>query len=597
MNFWDRLGAWVDRLAERFGPGAAAGKRPEPHPAWWSRALARAGVFISPGRRWRAQLQPRFFAVLAAGGLLGLLGVLGGAKYSESPRFCKSCHIMQPYYDAWSTSNHKGVKCVECHYPPGSKRTLLWKKFQALSQVAKYVTRTYSSKPFADVEDASCLKCHPTRLLEGWVRTSNGVKFDHRPHLLEKRRGRQLRCVSCHSQMVIGKHVQVTYDTCYLCHFKTGPTAGPETKDNCLRCHDIPKKEFLIGNMRYDHRDFVSKRGVACANCHFDAVVGQGEAPQDRCFTCHNQPEKLAKIGDVPGLHEQHVTKHNAACFHCHREIRHGFVKDEGSRMARLGEKEPERSTEAARGHPPTLRFDCAYCHEGKHAGTLEMYTGKAAPLGLPELPSPMYLAQVDCIGCHYKDDNGKGEFGGKTVRASEEACVKCHGPRFRGVWEETRKELRGSLGALSGKLAAARAAATAAAPAARESAQKELARADRLLDFVTRARGEHNIYLAAAALREGDAALERAGKELGAALPDVSGEPLLSGAFCATICHERVGVSVPPKTVRAFGKTMPHAQHAAMLGCAKCHLLGGHKRVPLRQELRKEVCATCHAQ
>ena len=50
-----------------------------------------------------------------------------------------------------------------------SIRTNLFEKFQALSQVVKFVTRTYSSKPYAEVEDSSCLRsgCHSTRLLQG----------------------------------------------------------------------------------------------------------------------------------------------------------------------------------------------------------------------------------------------------------------------------------------------------------------------------------------------------------------------------------------------------------------------------------------------
>src|SRR5208282_1335144 len=100
-------------------------------------------------------------------------------------------HIMEPYYQAWKSSAHNGVACVECHYPPGSPQTILWKKFQALSQVAKYVTRTYSSKPFAEVEDQSCMRsgCHSTRLLEGTIITKTKIKFNHREHLTRLRRG------------------------------------------------------------------------------------------------------------------------------------------------------------------------------------------------------------------------------------------------------------------------------------------------------------------------------------------------------------------------------------------------------------------------
>src|SRR3989338_11608719 len=289
--------------------------------------LSFLGIDVSKDQKWHVHLRPRFFVIHLI--LLGfvLLSLIGMAKYSESPHFCNSCHIMEPYYNAWANSKHSEVACVQCHYPPADNlKDYLWHKFQASSQVVKYVTRTYSSKPFAEIEDASCLRsgCHSTRLLQGRVVSQRGIKFDHTAHILETRRGRKLKCASCHSQIVVGKHVEVTYDTCYLCHFKgRGEGRNFEPLGGCLGCHDLPQESFRIGNMEYNHKDFVIKQGVASQNCHMEVVRGTGEAPQERCFTCHNQPEKLAKYEDIPFIHENHVTKHNVACFHCHQEIRH----------------------------------------------------------------------------------------------------------------------------------------------------------------------------------------------------------------------------------------------------------------------------------
>ncbi|HEX9900072.1 MAG TPA: NapC/NirT family cytochrome c, partial [Candidatus Methylomirabilis sp.] len=147
----------------------------------------------------------KILILLTTAAVVGI-AVLGGLyKLSSSPLLCSSCHIMKPYVEAWKTSKHNTVSCVECHYPPGFQDSL-WVKYQALAQVAKWATQTYSSKPFAEVEDASCLRsgCHERRLLEGKVVFKRGIIFDHRPHLAEPRRGRQLRCTSCHSQIVVG---------------------------------------------------------------------------------------------------------------------------------------------------------------------------------------------------------------------------------------------------------------------------------------------------------------------------------------------------------------------------------------------------------
>jgi nitrate/TMAO reductase-like tetraheme cytochrome c subunit len=263
--------------------------------------------------------------------VLGLLVVVvlgaGGAglwEMSSSPKLCSSCHIMKPYVDAWKTSKHRNVACVQCHYPPGFRDTI-WVKYQAVTQVVKWATQTYSSKPFAEVEDGSCLRsgCHDRRLLQGKVTFKRGIVFDHTPHLVEPRRGRQLRCTSCHSQIVVGTHIEVTDSTCFLCHFKGMKTARTLTPiAGCTGCHLPPKGDIVVGRATFNH-DMIMQRGVPCANCHLNVIQGDGEAPRERCFTCHNQVEKLEKYPDTPFIHDFHVAQHNIECARCHTEIKH----------------------------------------------------------------------------------------------------------------------------------------------------------------------------------------------------------------------------------------------------------------------------------
>ena len=281
---------------------------------------------------------------------LGIVLVLGGAALtgfwhvSASPQFCNSCHIMRPYVEAWKVSKHGTVACVQCHYPPGFRDTL-WVKFQAISQVAKWATQTYSSKPFAVVEDASCFRsgCHsPSQLESQGVKTfGRGIRFDHRPHLEAARMGRELRCTSCHSQIVVEKHFEVATSTCFVCHFK-GKKDGRELTPvaGCTGCHDLPKGEITVGSVRFDHAQVV-ERGVACQKCHLNVVEGAGEAPRARCFTCHNQPEKLDRYGDTALLHSAHVTARTIDCVRCHTEIQHKLP--------------PPIGAPTAEGHPGAL--------------------------------------------------------------------------------------------------------------------------------------------------------------------------------------------------------------------------------------------------
>jgi len=338
---------------------------------------------------------------------------------------------------------------------------------------------------------------------------------------------------------------------------------------------------------------------------------GTGGVDPNRCVVCHNQPEKLAKIKDLPLIHDEHVTKHHVACFHCHEAIRHGLELEVKSTEVALGRPGEKPKTEAATQQgistgvkPPmhlgVMTFECNLCHQNKHTGQLEMYSGRGLKdLGLPEMPSPMFLANVDCIGCHYQKDSGVNgeEFSGLDYRASENACIKCHGPKFKGVWQDSKAEVDKAIAALEKKRAAVRTKLDADTLSGSDfhSLERDLDRADQLQRFLRASHGEHNIYLASMAMRQEDEILGQVGTRVKAQMPDMSNVPLISGSFCATLCHAKIGVKVPPVTVKFQGKVMPHKMHTEQLGCASCHDIGAHKHVPLRKDY-KQVCATCHS-
>ena len=225
---------------------------------------------------------------------------------------------------AWQASNHNQVQCVTCHVPPGIEGTIKH-KFMALSMVANYFTGVYKrSKPWAEVEDTACLQggCHETRLLKG-TENFKGVVFDHTPHLTQPRRDRQLRCTSCHAQIVQGEHITVTETTCFLCHFKPDNTTGQATDlARCTHCHRPPTGE-AAADTSFDHARILAT-GVACQNCHAGAVAGDGFVPKERCNTCHAKLEHIQRYDDLEFVHQKHVTEHKVECTNCHIAIRHG---------------------------------------------------------------------------------------------------------------------------------------------------------------------------------------------------------------------------------------------------------------------------------
>ena len=133
-------------MAQKSEQGSQEQKRPV-----WMRLL---GLRRSKGR---IPLVPTWWGVALLFLVVGGTGLAAFAQYSMQPAFCRSCHLMEPYYTAWHESTHKGVTCTDCHFEPGAEN-MLWQKFQASSQAVKLVTQTYGSKPHAEVRDSSCMR-------------------------------------------------------------------------------------------------------------------------------------------------------------------------------------------------------------------------------------------------------------------------------------------------------------------------------------------------------------------------------------------------------------------------------------------------------
>lgn len=470
------------------------------------------------------------------GVLVALLVIVGGgtgfAKYSTHPEFCRSCHIMEPYYQAWHRSTHDGVACQDCHFEPGWRSTFKG-KYQAMAQVAKYVTRTYGTKPHAEIADASCLRsgCHERRLLEGKVRweltASDGqpltISFDHAPHLRQLRRGKQLRCVSCHSQIVQGEHLTVTLDTCFTCHFK-GLRHGRDNEvvAGCRSCHDAPRQLIEMPLGRFDHQEYVG-RGVACENCHADSIRGDGEVHEQFCGNCHNKADHLAQFADTEMMHRNHVTAHKVECSSCHIQIVHQL-------------------NAASRG-PQSA---CGACHEGSHAGPRELYWGIGGR-GVPDMPSPMARTQVDCIACHRHQSlpDDLAEVVGQTFLAVTDSCTYCHGAKYDGALEEWHHKidtLQQASDAEYERVHARVSQAELSAPALRR-AQLLLDDAEHNRQLVRLGHGVHNVNYATALLNAATEFCRKAEAIVDAdspdrASPEDSADP--SGATAATAVFEQ---------------------------------------------------------
>lgn len=529
---------------------------------------------------WRWFFRPLPVAVTVGLWVVGILVVLMGTVHVTSQsNFCGNCHVMEPYYESWKTSSHNFAECVDCHIPPGVEAAIE-KKVEALNMVVSYFTGSYGSNPWAEIDDASCLRCH-TEPLDGPVLFGD-VLFDHGPHLTEMRRGKQLRCTSCHGQIVQGSHITVTPSTCVLCHFREEPTPPPtaapvaagmvpaaavgitpatETRelDECILCHEVPDRIIEKGALSFDHGD-VSRFDMDCAWCHSHVVKGDGRATENRCLICHNDPERLAAFDDTERMHKTHVTDHKVECLHCHTEMRHGTF-DGRDEVAGIG---------------------CNTCHEGGHSPQRDLFVGIGGR-GTEPRPDVMHLAGIRCEGCHTQSKL-KGKGAGIVHTANNTSCVACHGAGFDNILDRWLD------------LEATR--LTAARQQLRDAQQRlpadhqALIDAQANIDLVAAGRAVHNINYAQDVLWSNhellDAALVSAGK-------DPVGAPWASVPYASDClrCHQGIELQRGEWQGRPFA----HDKHVIgqQVDCLTCHEPHVDGAMHEIVSISAADCATCH--
>ncbi len=505
-------------------------------------------------------------AALAFAGMIVL--IFASMEWTSRSEFCNTCHYMEPFYRAWQHSSHKDVDCVTCHYEPGLASKIRG-KLAGLEQLFKYATRSYlRSKPWAEIPDASCLRsgCHEQRLLKGKTEFKEGIIFDHTPHLNQLRRGKKLRCTSCHSQVVQGEHITVTASTCFLCHFKG---LGAEASPSCTQCHDAPVATAETP-VSYDHTVIV-ERGVECQKCHGKMVVGDGAVPLDNCEDCHFERDYLAQYDDTETMHNIHITDHKIECQRCHLQVQHKSV-------SRSQDIEP----------------DCNSCHLDSHQVQMMLFRGEGGR-GVPDHPSPMFSGGLNCQGCHIFHQSSPGfEAGGESVVARRESCEPCHGPGYSDLVEawkdstETRlKIIESSLESVESEL---RGIDTTSA--AGRQARQALNDARYNYNLVRYGKSVHNITYADRLLQQTRHSLTRALDMAGSRyrLPPYPWSSQVVPGECAS-CHEDIDRH---KIETSDGLEFDHGAHLKIdsLSCRNCH---SNMRRHGELVMPRENCLSCH--
>ena len=568
--------------------------------------------------RWRALIGIVLLSSLLAG------GSMQAYSYWSSPNFCNSCHIMEPYHAAWQRSAHRDVACVKCHFEPGIENELHG-KWVAIKQLAAVVTGAYSSMPYAEVSDASCMRsgCHTrAELRQPFPFSDRGISFEHDKHLEKMPRGIQLACTSCHNQRLVTTHMEVDQSACFLCHFEKSEAAGKPIGD-CKTCHGPPKTARQVAGTRVDHAAF-EERGMRCAQCHAEMVSGSGAVGLDRCYSCHNKPEQIARAGDAGAMHVEHVTKRKMHCAQCHAFIQHGRTggavaaahaaapgadhpPEAGDRVESAGERgAPDAAADAPAAPRPVHEFApavsggaCADCHAGSHGQAQLLYAGRGAQSIAAARPDTMHELGVDCAGCH-------GALGGAPSAARDPAaaaatatargadtCKSCHGHRYDAFVAALAENVGAMVAHLDARLAVAQrkmAGVRDQNGGVSREVYRAVTAATNDATLVRNGKAIHNPVYAVDVLRAADQTLAEAEAGLEIAPPEE--QPLGFAAEDCTVCHG--ALPMPAELVLEGNRKYPHPTHVDKtgLGCADCHQGAAH---PPHAPTKAASCEQCH--
>ncbi len=517
-----------------------------------------------------------------------LLGAV--LKFTESSTFCGLCHQMNAYMESWKASSHRQVACTKCHYEPGFLNHLKGKWVDGQVSLAYFISGKTPNRPHAEINDSSCLQkgCHRIEDLREDMIYKN-VAFSHGKHLGELRRGMKLRCTTCHAQLVQGAHLTVHEINCFICHYyQAGPRGEEEciscAVGSCASCHVEPKGDIKVKGWSFNHRKYIA-RGVVCERCHINVVQGDAHVPEGKCVQCHNEPEILTTKYTSQFMHKNHVTDHKIECADCHTYIRH----ETGPILTFV------RSSAV-----------CDKCHsEEMHLSPRELYRGSGG-IGVPDSPSLMFTANVDCVACHRKGEESQAALHTTQYveKAIGEACVDCHGEGF----DDTLKHWKGLLSKAQNETDQRifNAQKMVYDLERNKGEAKEFKKAQNLLNearhnysFVLLGKGTHNIEYAFKLLNAANNKTEQA---LAAIDRGYKPREFKTYMTCTSLCH----VGIEKRTVPFNDIKFSHETHVAGHGmkCSDCHSPRENHGKTFQKncaechhgkEIKKVKCEDCH--
>jgi hypothetical protein len=239
------------------------------------------------------------------------------------------------------------------------------------------------------------------------------------------------------------------------------------------------------------------------------------------------------------------------------------------------------------------LEVTCENCHLKFHNSQTQLYMGIGGR-DTVDMPSPMFTAQVSCVGCH-THVTPEGDILDKRAKkqAARASCVTCHGEDYALMydnWLEGSAKVLKQYGAFLRNVKA-NFKTIGGGKKARTRAREAISAAEQDYKFVADGHISHNIWYGMYLLNSNADRIQASMREINKSYqaPD-RGDNVKPENSCRTFCH---GKTLFPEYVSYEDGELPHEMHMEEfdLGCGSCHSTAEHGRT----EIKPSVCEECH--
>ena len=223
-------------------------------------------------------------------------------QYSTlQPGYYERYAAMRPRMDAWRTSTHARVSCVQCHVEPGVMGFVQFGMDSIPDFYSQLFLGARSTNLLKPPSTKACQKCHTSYRQ---VSPAGDLLIPHRAHVQVLK----VDCIVCHKDLVhtlnAAGYNRPEMATCLnLCH------DGKKATNRCVKCHT--RKQTPPSHSRPDWLLVHSKQAATtdCGRCH--------AWTPNYCAECHSK-RPASHTGNWKKQHQYSAKLLGKGCLVCH---------------------------------------------------------------------------------------------------------------------------------------------------------------------------------------------------------------------------------------------------------------------------------------